>query len=139
MWVPLVVRDHVIGLLSITCPEPDGYTSRHAQLAQAIARQAAVAIDNARLHERARQAARHLEQRTRELAALYRADETLHRSLRVDDILQALVDEATEILGAERTTRAGLERGPRAPRFRHPVAVRRVAVCRGGQPSAGRW
>jgi GAF domain-containing protein len=104
MWVPLVVRDHLIGLLSITCPEPDSYTQRHAELALAIARQAAVAIDNARLHERPRQAAQHLEQRTRELAALYRADETLYRSLRLEDILQALVDEATDLLGADKTT-----------------------------------
>jgi PAS domain S-box-containing protein len=42
--------------------------------------------------------------RTRELSALYRADETLLRSLRLDDILQALVHEATEILGADKTT-----------------------------------
>jgi signal transduction histidine kinase len=45
----------------------------------------------------------HAEERTRELAALYRADETLYRSLRVEDVLQALVDEATEILGADKT------------------------------------
>jgi GAF domain-containing protein len=104
MWVPLVVRDQPIGLLSITCPEPDGYTPRPAELALAIARQAAVAIENARLHERAQRATQHLEERTRELAALYRADETLHRSLRLEDILQALVDEATEILGADKAT-----------------------------------
>jgi GAF domain-containing protein len=57
MWVPLVLRDHLVGLLSITCPEPNGYTPRHAQLALAIARQAAVGIENARLHERSQQAA----------------------------------------------------------------------------------
>jgi PAS domain S-box-containing protein len=45
-----------------------------------------------------------VQERTRELAALYRADETLYRSLRLGDILQALVDEATDILGADKTT-----------------------------------
>jgi signal transduction histidine kinase len=104
MWVPLVLRDHLIGLLSITCPEPDGYTPRHAQLSLAIARQAAVGIENARLHARARQTTRHLEERTRELEALYRADATLYRSLRVEDVLQALVEEATELLGADKAT-----------------------------------
>jgi len=94
MWVPLVVRDHPIGLLSITSSKPDGYTPRHAQLALAIARQAAVGIENVHLHERARQSAHRLEERTRELEALYRADATLYRSLRIEDILQALVDEA---------------------------------------------
>jgi signal transduction histidine kinase len=57
MWVPLVVRDRIIGLLSITSPTPHAYGPRDASLALAIARQAAVAMENARLHERARQAA----------------------------------------------------------------------------------
>ncbi len=57
MWVPLVVRGRIIGLLSITNPAPRAYGPRDASLALAIARQAAVAVENARLHERARQAA----------------------------------------------------------------------------------
>jgi signal transduction histidine kinase len=57
MWVPLVVRGRMVGLLSITDPAPDAYGPRDASLALAIARQAAVAMENARLHERARQAA----------------------------------------------------------------------------------
>jgi two-component system nitrate/nitrite sensor histidine kinase NarX len=42
--------------------------------------------------------------RLRELQALYAADETLHRSLRLQDVLQALVDLATDILEADKTT-----------------------------------
>jgi signal transduction histidine kinase len=57
MCVQLVERDMKIGLLSITNPEPHAYGPRDASLALAIARQAAVAMENARLHERARQAA----------------------------------------------------------------------------------
>jgi signal transduction histidine kinase len=57
MWVPMVVRDRPIGLLSLTSPRHDAFSAGDATLALAIARQAAVAIENARLHERARQAA----------------------------------------------------------------------------------
>lgn len=57
MWVPLVVRDALIGVLSITSFELGAYATHDAALAQAIARQAAVAIENARLHEGARRAA----------------------------------------------------------------------------------
>ena len=57
MWVPLIVRERPIGLLSLTSPQFDAFSPRDATLALAIARQAAVAIENARLHERARQAA----------------------------------------------------------------------------------
>jgi signal transduction histidine kinase len=57
MWVPLVIRDRVVGLLSLTSPRFDAFSPRDASLALAIARQAAVAIENARLHARARHAA----------------------------------------------------------------------------------
>jgi signal transduction histidine kinase len=57
MWVPLVVRERIVGYLSITSPTPDAYGQGQATLALAVARQAAVAIENARLHQRARQAA----------------------------------------------------------------------------------
>jgi PAS domain S-box-containing protein len=42
--------------------------------------------------------------RLRELEALYAADEMLHRSLRLDDVLQTLVDLATDILDADKGT-----------------------------------
>jgi signal transduction histidine kinase len=42
-------------------------------------------------------------ERTRELESLYRADETLRRSLRLDDVLQALVDVAADILGMHKS------------------------------------
>jgi PAS domain S-box-containing protein len=44
------------------------------------------------------------EHRLREVEALYQADEVLHRSLRLDSVLQGLVDVATEILGADKTS-----------------------------------
>jgi signal transduction histidine kinase len=60
--VPLKLREHVIGILSASHTQPDYYTSHHADLALAIANQAAVAIENARLYEQA-QALAALEER----------------------------------------------------------------------------
>jgi signal transduction histidine kinase len=64
MWVPLVSRGRLIGMLSVANSKPGAYGPRSAELALAIARQAAVALENARLHERARQVAA-LEERER--------------------------------------------------------------------------
>jgi signal transduction histidine kinase len=57
--VPLVVQGEIIGLLTLTLgsASPAAFGMRETGLALGIARQAAVAIENARLHERARQAA----------------------------------------------------------------------------------
>ena len=62
--IPFVVRDRVIGLLSLTYSKPNFYTPRHARLAMTIANQIAVAIENARLYEQAQNLAA-LEERHR--------------------------------------------------------------------------
>jgi signal transduction histidine kinase/streptogramin lyase len=45
-----------------------------------------------------------IERRTQELAALYRADEEMHRHLHLDQVLQALVDVAVDILRADKSS-----------------------------------
>jgi signal transduction histidine kinase len=55
--VPLMLKERVIGLLSVSHSEPRYYTARHAALALAIANHAAVAIENARLYEQAQELA----------------------------------------------------------------------------------
>src|SRR5439155_5939091 len=57
MAVPLMLRDQVIGMLVLTSSEEQAFTQRHATLALAIANQAAVAIENARLYEQAQELA----------------------------------------------------------------------------------
>lgn len=57
MWIPLVVKQRLIGGLGIGHREPGKYSERDAGLVQAIASQAAVALDNARLYEQAHELA----------------------------------------------------------------------------------
>jgi signal transduction histidine kinase len=95
MAVPLLVRDQPIGWLLLGHSQPQAYTARDASLAQTVANQAAVAIENARLYEQARRLAV-LEERQR-----------LARELH-DSVSQALYGIG---LGA-RTARALLDRDP---------------------------
>ncbi len=53
MGLPLTVKDRTVGLLALHCSKPDYYTARQADLSLAFANQAAIAIENARLHEQA--------------------------------------------------------------------------------------
>ena len=95
MGVPLMIKEWVIGMLSLDHGEPSFYTPRHAKLALAIATQAAVAIENARLYEQAQT-----------LAALEERQK-LARELH-DSVSQALYGIA---LGA-RTARTLADRDP---------------------------
>jgi hypothetical protein len=54
----------------------------------------AYAVDNARMYTQA-------ERRPGDLERLCRADEMLYRSLRTEEVLQALVQIATDVLEAE--------------------------------------
>jgi PAS domain S-box-containing protein len=51
--IPLILRDRVTGLLSLTYDEPGFYTQTHAHFAQTITNQIAIAIENARLYGQA--------------------------------------------------------------------------------------
>jgi signal transduction histidine kinase len=94
--VPLKLKDRVIGMLSLSSSEVGCYTPHHTSLILAIANQAAIAIENARLYEQAQ-----------ELAALEERQK-LARELH-DSVSQALYGIA---LGAH-TARTLLDRDPR--------------------------
>lgn len=96
MGVPLMTKEWAIGVLCLDSDKPNYYTPQQAQLVLAIANQAAIAIENARLYEQAQQLAV-LEERQR-----------LARELH-DSVSQALYGIA---LGA-RTARTLLDRDPK--------------------------
>lgn len=60
MAIPLIARGEVIGYVTLDSRTPAAYTPDHAQLAQAFAGQAAIAIQNARLFEQIQNSLREL-------------------------------------------------------------------------------
>jgi signal transduction histidine kinase len=96
MVVPLRARGRTIGILSFGARDDRRYRPEDLVLADDLAHRCAQAVDNARLYAEA-------ERRMHELEALYHADEALNRSLRLDDVLQALVGIATDILQADKS------------------------------------
>jgi GAF domain-containing protein len=142
--VPLAVRGRMHGAITLYYRRPREFSTEDVQLAEAFADQTALAIENAQLHTQT-------VRRSRDLEALYRADEALHRSLRLDQVLQALVDVAADVLESDMSSVlvwdeqrehlvAGAARGFRpevVALMRHPrgegIAVR---VATGGEPIA---
>jgi signal transduction histidine kinase len=97
MGVPLIAQGTVIGTLGVVHATPGFYTERHAQLAMGFAQQAAVAIENARLYEAARDRAA--------LAERQRLARELH-----DSVSQALYGIALNASAAAELFDAGPER-----------------------------
>jgi PAS domain S-box-containing protein len=74
LGVPLVAGGQVLGILSLGAKAPSVFTAEHLRLTKSLAVPAAVAIQNARTHERAEIYAAELEAR---LLELQRAEEAL--------------------------------------------------------------
>jgi PAS domain S-box-containing protein len=99
MWVPLVVKGRLIGGLGVAHHEPERYSDREAGLVQAMANQAAIAIENARLYEQAH-----------ELAVMHER-QRLARELH-DSVTQSLYSLSLMAEAARRLVTAGnMDRG----------------------------
>jgi signal transduction histidine kinase len=93
-----MIGDQVLGVMAVQSYKTARAYDEHAQnLLTGIASQAAIAIQNARLFEET-------ERHTQDLTALYSADEQLYRHLDLDQVLQALVDVAVDILQADKSS-----------------------------------
>jgi PAS domain S-box-containing protein len=98
LMIPLVTRDSVVGLLEL-------FESRHSRdfsaadvrLGQALASQAAVAIENARLYE---QTDERLRARLDQLTALQRTTQELNATLALDRILEVVLEAAIRTCAA---------------------------------------
>lgn len=82
--IPLIARDHVIGMLSITRKEPAAFSANDLTVVAAFASQAAIALENARLYDQithfTEQLEKRVEERTEELNTTYRVLERLDKT-----------------------------------------------------------
>ena len=92
LGVPMLIGERLVGMIALDKGEPGFYTQEHARLAETFAAQAAVALENAWLHEGVR---RQLEQ----LAVLYQVAEAGSRILELQPLLQRLLDRILAITG----------------------------------------
>ena len=86
LCIPLVLSEHLVGLLSVGSGQAGRFTREHLRLAKSLALSAAVAIQNARLYERAEIYAAELELKFKTLKDAQTALEQGHgRSRSVDN------------------------------------------------------
>ncbi len=95
--VPLISRGEILGSLFVITREEHAFAPQEVDLLASTGHQIGVAIDNALLFEET-------QRRTKDLQALYRADEELYRHLDLDQVLETLVDVAVNMLQADKSS-----------------------------------
>ncbi len=91
LGVPMLVQDRVVGFISLDRYEENFFTERDANSALALGRQAAVAVDNARLHSESQQNLRVLRKRAHRLASVHQVSVITSSSLDRDTVLNNVV------------------------------------------------
>lgn len=99
--VPLLIEDQPIGLITLDKQEVGFYTQHHVSIAFTLARQTAVAVQNARLHAQSRRSMEALQQRNQRLAAIHRISTMVNSTLDRDEILSTAARQFTDIFHAD--------------------------------------
>lgn len=112
MGVPLIASERVIGMLTLSHHRPNVYTPRHASLAFALANQAAISVENARLYEQT-QALASLQERQRVVGDVH---DTLSRvlesiSVSAEKASEALATDPAKVMASLRDIKALVEMG----------------------------
>ena len=101
LCVPLIVRDRVIGTLSLdNVTQYDAFTSEHRDLLTIFASQVAGAIENARLFEETRKHMAHLERQTRDLELVHQVSQVISSSLDLTRILETTTEQMVTVFEA---------------------------------------
>jgi signal transduction histidine kinase/putative methionine-R-sulfoxide reductase with GAF domain len=97
MAVPLVVQSKVIGMIVVDSERTSAYSQEDAVMIFALARQAAIAIENARLHSEVERALAARESRVRRLSLMHSLALDVSSSLEQEDILERAVRLLTQL------------------------------------------
>jgi PAS domain S-box-containing protein len=91
---PLMVRDRLVGVITLTHPRKQFFNAEHEALIQAIADQAAIAVLNARLVEES-------QRKAAVSSALAQSAASINATLDLEEVLQRILEQISEVFSAE--------------------------------------
>ncbi|MBN1452273.1 MAG: GAF domain-containing protein [Anaerolineales bacterium] len=94
LCMPLLARDQLVGVLTLVHSQPNAFGTEHLDLMQAIADQAGIAVLNARLYTES-------QQKARVMSALAESAAAINTSLRLDEVLQRILNQTIQALQVE--------------------------------------
>lgn len=99
---PLMVRDQLVGVMTLVHPTPGFFTEDHLALIQAIADQAGIAVLNARLYAESQRQAR-------VMTAVAESAAAINASLRLGEVLHRILEQVSQALAVEVVSLALIE------------------------------
>ena len=111
LCVPLLAREKLVGVLTLVHSKPNSFGDEHLELMQAIADQAGIAVLNARLYTESQRQAR-------VMGALVDSATAINTSLRLDDVLQRILNQTIQALQVETVALALIEASSKELVFR---------------------
>ncbi|MDH5505979.1 MAG: GAF domain-containing protein [Anaerolineae bacterium] len=91
---PLLARENLVGVITLSHPTPDFFDEEHLALVQAIADLAGIAVLNGRLYDESRR-------RAVVMSALADSAAAINASLQIDEVLQTILDQTSRALQVE--------------------------------------
>jgi PAS domain S-box-containing protein len=104
MGVPLLVKDRLLGMLTLDHRQPDFYSAEDLELVTTFANQVAVAIDNARLYVEERERRQEAQRGRRVAEGLRDVLAILNSNRPLDEVLDFIAAQATRLMGAGAST-----------------------------------
>ncbi len=114
MAVPMILEEEIIGFLLIDHHQPYMYNEETAALANAVATQAAVAVQNARLFEEARRTAKQMQ-------ALYETGRALSATLEEEQVIRAILETVYRLMDCEFAIVSLVDESAGTIGFRHGI------------------
>jgi len=91
---PLLVRDQLIGVITLVHPQPSFFTKDHLELVQAIADQAGIAVLNARYYTES-------QRQVRVMSALAETAAVITASLNLEEVFLRILDQVMQALSVQ--------------------------------------
>ncbi len=99
LCVPIITRHGLWGVLNLDSDQVDAYPPWLVQMAEIIAQQLAIAVENTALVDQEREQAQLLERHARDLTQILTLNSQLRVSMDMDALLQHLADSISTVMG----------------------------------------
>ncbi len=101
IYLPLVAKDRVLGVLSLQSFKKNAYTEQHLSLLQNLASYTTIALDNASAYQLVNEREHEISERANELATVNRITQALSTQLDTAQLIRLVGDQVRDVFHAE--------------------------------------